>query len=117
MYKKLLEEGKGNGYIMTLEGKPHCIAWWDAARDFDMQGKAELICIHSLPDNWRKGYGSMMMDQVLLDIERAGYTEVVLWVFKDNTRARTFYEVKGFQPTTRRKQAFGTEEICYSKKI
>ena len=30
MYKRLLDENKGNGYILELDGKPHCIAWWDA---------------------------------------------------------------------------------------
>ena len=32
MYKRLLDENKGNGYILELDGKPHCIAWWDASR-------------------------------------------------------------------------------------
>ena len=53
MYKRLLDEQKGNGYILELDGKPHCIAWWDAARDADMAGFAELICIHSLKAGWR----------------------------------------------------------------
>ena len=62
MYQRLLDEKKGNGYLLTVDGKPHCIAYWDAARDSELAGKAELICIHSLPNNWHKGYGSMMMN-------------------------------------------------------
>ena len=50
MYKMLLAENKGNGYILELDGRPHCIAWWDAAREENMRGFAELICIHSLRD-------------------------------------------------------------------
>lgn len=73
MYQRLLDENKGNGYILSVDGKPHCIAFWDAARDTDFSGSAELICIHSLPDNWHNGYGSMMMNQVLRDIKEAGY--------------------------------------------
>ena len=42
MYKRLLDENKGNGYILELDGKPHCIAWWDASREKDMPGYAEL---------------------------------------------------------------------------
>ncbi len=61
MYQRLLDENKGNGYLLTVDGKPHCIAYWDAARDAAFAGKAELICIHSLPGNWRKGFGSQMM--------------------------------------------------------
>ena len=71
MYQKLLDAKKGNGYILEVEGKPHCIAWWDAACNQDMTGYAELICIHSLQYNWRKGYGSKMMEQILNDMEKA----------------------------------------------
>ncbi len=117
MYEKLLEEKKGNGYILTLDGQPHCIAWWDTARDPDLYGKAELICIHSLPQNWRKGCGRLMMDRVLADIKDSGFLEVVLWVFVDNIRARMFYEANGFCATEHLKQGLGAQEICYSKSL
>ena len=113
MYKRLLDENKGNGFILSIDGKPHCMAYWDAAREMEFAGKAELICIHSLPDNWHKGYGSKLMDHVLADIRDAGYSEVVLWVFRDNTRARAFYEAKGFRKTGISKPAFDTEEVLY----
>ena len=78
MYRKLLEEKKGNGYILEIDHNPHCIAWWDAAREEAMAGYAELICIHSLPGNWHRGYGSKMMDAVLADVAKAGYTKILL---------------------------------------
>ncbi|MCR5345082.1 MAG: GNAT family N-acetyltransferase [Lachnospiraceae bacterium] len=117
MYQRLLDENKGNGYLLTVDGKPHCIAYWDAARDSEFVGKAELICIHSLSDKWRKGYGSQMMDRVLMDIKKSGYSEVVLWVFRDNRRARAFYEAKGFSLADISKPAFDTEEVIYSKEL
>ncbi len=117
MYQRLLDENKGNGYLLTVDGKPHCIAYWDAARDVEFTGKAELICIHSLPENWHKGYGSQMMDKVLKDIKEAGYSEVVLWVYRENNRARAFYEANGFVLTDFSKPAFDTEEVLYSKRL
>lgn len=117
MYRHLLNEGIGNGYIGEVDGKAHCIAYWDRARDADMLDYAEIICIHSLPDNWRKGFGSQMMDRLLADIAQAGYKKVMLWVFTGNTRARAFYEAKGFRPVNKTKTSFGTTEICYEKKI
>ena len=117
MYQGLLNENIGNGYLLSVDEKPHCIAYWDAARDMELTGKAELICIHSLPENWHKGYGSQMMDQVLKDIKEAGYSEVVLWVFRENLRARAFYEANGFELTDISKPAFDTEEVLYSKRI
>lgn len=115
MYPRLLDENKGNGYLLTVDDKPHCITYWDEVRDPELAGKAELICIHSLPDNWHKDFGSKMMDMVLEDIKSSGYSEVVLWVFRDNLRARAFYEAKGFVLNDVSKAAFDTEEVLYSK--
>ncbi len=115
MYQKLLDENKGNGYLLTVDDKPYCIAYWDSARDLELTGKAELICIHNLPNNWHKGFGSKMMDVVLEDIKKSGYSEVVLWVFRDNLRARAFYEKNGFVLSGVTKPAFDTEEVLYSK--
>ena len=117
MYQRLLDDNKGNGYILTVDNKPHCIAYWDKARDFELVLKAELICIHSLPNNWHKGFGSKMMDMVLEDIKSSGYSEVVLWVFRDNLRARAFYEANGFVLSGVTKSAFDSEEVLYSKML
>lgn len=117
MYRSLLAADKGNGYILTLDGKPHCIAYWDEARDASMKGMAELICIHSLPDNWHKGFGSTMMDHVLKDVKEAGYSDIMLWVFTENIRARAFYEAKGFRASDIVKPALGADEICYIRRI
>ena len=74
MYHRMLEQNIGNGYLLRVDGKPHCIAWWEPTREIDMPGYAEISCIHSLQDNWRSGYGSKMMDVVLHDIKTAGYS-------------------------------------------
>ncbi len=112
MYRRLLAENKGNGYLLFLDGAPHCIAWWDAARDADMEGYAELICIHSLPQNWRRGCGTRMMARCLGDMKAAGYGRVMLWVFAENERARRFYEANGFSATAKHKEIKGVTEIC-----
>ena len=117
MYQRLLDMGKGNGYILEIDGKPHCIAWWDAARDEDMQGAAELICIHSLKENWGKGYGHLMMERILEDVQRAGYSQIMLWVFETNARAIGFYKAHGFVATGRKQPAFGAVEERYMKNL
>ena len=117
MYKHLLDENIGNGYLLFADEKPQCIAYWDAARDEKFNGKAELICIHSLKGGWRCGYGSKMMERVISDMKTAGYSEVVLWVFKDNLRARKFYEAMGFEMTEFSKTTFNAEEVLYQARI
>ena len=117
MYERLLDEHIGNGYILEVNGTPHCIAWWDKARDDDMPDYAELICIHSLQDNWRKGYGTKMMERVLGDIKGAGYAKAMLWVFACNERARKFYEACGFVTYGKTKPCLETQEICYERNL
>ena len=117
MYKQLLDENIGNGYILEVNSQPHCIAWWGKARDNDMSDYAELICIHSLQDNWRKGCGTQMMNRIMDDIKAAGYDKVMLWVFTNNVRARKFYESCGFVTYGKVKPCFETEEICYERKL
>ena len=117
MYKRLLEEQKGNGYILEVDGTPHCIAYWDATREKDMTGFAELICIHSLKDGWHKGFGSLMMKQILDDVKDAGYSKIMLWVFDNNIPAIKFYEKHGFIASGNKRSALGAVEEMYIKEL
>lgn len=117
MYRRMLERNVEYGYLLKVEGEPHCIAVWSATRETDMPGYAELICIHSLQSRWRKGYGTKMMERVLADIAQAGYEKVMLWVFEENARARGFYETLGFAPNGRVKTGFEAAEVCYEKTL
>ena len=76
-----------------------------------------MICIHSLPENWRKGYGSAMMERVLTDVKKAGYETLVLWVFEKNTRAVRFYESFGFVPSEKKRPSLGAVEEMYCKAL
>lgn len=58
MYARLLTEQQGNGYILELDGKPHCVAWWDAAREEDMPGAAgKLVPRLRQPDDGARSRG------------------------------------------------------------
>ena len=77
----------------------------------------ELICIHSLPENWRRGYGSAMMERLLADVKEAGYETLVLWVFEKNTSAIRFYESFGFAPSGKKRPSLGAVEEMYCKAL
>lgn len=54
----------------------------------------EIVAIHSLPETWGTGLGHAMLTEALHQI---GEKPVFLWVFKENHRARRFYEKHGFR--------------------
>jgi len=78
IYKMLLNKSIGNGFILTIDEIPHCMAYWDKARDEEMEGYAEIIFIHSLCTNWGKGYGTTMMNYILREIKNEGFNKVML---------------------------------------
>ncbi len=117
MYESVLKSGYAEMSILELDRKPHCIAVWSKARNPQFSDCAELICIHSLSDNRGKGYGSMMMNHILKEIQGSEYDSVILWVFEKNTRARTFYEKHGFELTNSTQISYDAVEIMYRKDL
>lgn len=117
MYKNVLNRQFVNVVIEFVDEKPHCIAGWSKNRNDLGDNAAELICIHSLRDKWRQGYGSVMMRHILDEIKKAGYSEVILWVFEKNLNARKFYEKHGFKLSDLKNVSHGAVEIMYSKQL
>ena len=65
-------------------------------RDKDLETAGEIYAIYVLEDYHGKGIGKRLVAEALEQLN--GYHTVALWVFKDNARARRFYEKCGFKP-------------------
>ena len=117
MYSRVIKENYAENFILEIDGKPHCIAAWSKARNLAYSDSAELICIHSLCDNWGKGYGSIMLNHIINEIKSAGFKSVLLWVFEKNIRARKFYEKHGFELTDNTQVSYGAVEVVYCKEV
>ena len=59
----------------------------------------ELISIYFLPEYMGKGYGGKLLNIVMEELKKQGFSEVFLWVLEENHRARKFYEKYGFECT------------------
>ncbi len=69
-------------------------------RDADL-GKTfigEIWRIYLNPAYWRRGIGTSLVKAAEAKLLARGYNELVLWVFRDNWQARTFYEKLGYLP-------------------
>lgn len=73
---------------------------------------AEIMALHILPQSRGSGLGHALLEESLRKI---GSRPVFLWTFRENTRARRFYEKHGFrQEGGERISDFdGAPEICY----
>lgn len=61
-------------------------------------GTGEVLAIYVDPDHWSTGVGRALMDDALARLSAARLWPVLLWVLRDNARARRFYEKAGFAP-------------------
>ena len=106
MLEGIFREGKVHFLIGDNSGM---LAWQNA------ENAAEIIAIHSLPESWGTGLGHAMLTEALKQI---GNQPVFLWAFKENKRARRFYEKHGFfwDGTERVSEFDGALEVRYQYK-
>lgn len=105
----LLESIFRQGKVRFLIGENSGMLAWQEVGDV-----AEIIAIHSLPESWGTGLGRAMLEEALLQI---GDRPVFLWAFKENKRARRFYEKHGFRwdGSERVSEFDGALEVRYVK--
>lgn len=87
--QRMLEEIFLEGKMHVLMGDSSGMLCWQETEE-----GAELVTIHSLPDSWGSGLGHAMLMHAM---EQIGSRRVFLWAFKENLRARRFYEKHGFR--------------------
>lgn len=69
------------------------------ARDEGCKNAGELRSIYVLPDFWMKGFGQILFSSAAKKLKGLGFEKFYLWVLKDNSRARKFYEKMGMRNT------------------
>ncbi|MEV6822574.1 GNAT family N-acetyltransferase [Nocardiopsis dassonvillei] len=60
-------------------------------------GPCEVEAFFSVPEVWGNGVNRRLIADVHRAVAGAGYTEAVLWVLRDNPRARRFYAAHGWE--------------------
>ena len=67
--------------------------------DSDPTKCGEISAIYFHPDFWRQGLGKRLCKKAFSELEEMGFSEVTVWVLKENELARKFYEKMGFKDT------------------
>lgn len=68
-------------------------------RDQDVpDGAGELYALYTRPDHVSTGVGRALTRTLVERAAADGFSSLVLWVLKENVRARRFYEKAGFTP-------------------
>lgn len=90
-------------------------------KDTDQKFYGEISALYLQPDVWSKGLGKKLCLAALSELEMMGFSDVIVWVLKENTLARKFYEKIGFEETQHYKEeqlmGFNLSEVRYQKKL
>jgi len=109
VFRKNYEEGVYHGILLYDGDQPMCCATYGPARvdssaggticsfsSPDLAHWGELVSLYGRSDGWGRGYGSLVIDEVLRRLQAAGYPGCFLYVLRENDRTRRFYEKHGF---------------------
>lgn len=86
--RAMLENIYQEGNMHFLMGDNQGFLCWQKTND-----GIEIVAVHTLPESWGTGLGHALIQTAL---EKIGEQPIFLWAFKENNRARRFYEKHGF---------------------
>lgn len=79
------------------------------------------MALYLAPESVGQGIGRALFAHAVEDLRQRGYTEAILWVLRNNQRARTFYEAAGWTPDgvskTEERPGALLDEVRYHKSL
>lgn len=113
MLREVCQSNSMHSYLALRDGVSCGELFWQEGEE------AELIALHSLPEVWGTGVGHELLERALADMSAAGIKRVALWAFRENLRARTFYEKHGlhWNGEERSSEHDGAVEMRYEKEL
>ena len=83
-------------YVWEEENRVSAMLSFGDTADVDMAGAFEIWRIYVASQFQGKGIGKMLMDFAEQGAEEQGYKEIVIWAFKNNHHAVSFYKKRGY---------------------
>jgi GNAT superfamily N-acetyltransferase len=82
-------------YVAEEDGRVVGFAYGGPDRDRSRRHPGELYAIYLVEDSQRRGWGRMLVEEVAAHLLAHRMRGMVVWVLRDNRRARAFYEHMG----------------------
>ena len=94
-----LSTGRMKALMLLEDGRAVGASVYGPAREEALAGWGEVVTLYLLPEAFGRGLGGALLQSVLEDLRREGFSSAFLWALRENLRARRFYEKQGFAPT------------------
>ena len=106
VWRQNLERGTPDTWVAEEGGR--ILGWISAARSRDsdaVPSTSEVWAIYVDPPYWRRGVGQRLWREAEGQMGASGFSEITLWVLKENAQAIAFYERNGLVIEPGREQA------------
>lgn len=98
-FQKWLSEGTLRADLLFADGVPTGAVAYGKSRDEKLPEWGEIVSLYLRPEVFRRGCGTMLMEEAFRFFRGNGYRDCYLWVLRENERAQAFYRSLGFQMT------------------
>ena len=96
-WRSVIEQSRFQLMVQDVDGRIAGFICFGPSRDADAAASTgEVLSLHVDPEAWRGGHGRRLMEWAQAEARARDWPLVTLWVFRDNPRARRFYEAVGF---------------------
>ncbi len=110
--------GETQTWVGEVDGAVAGFVSVGATREADRPGWGELYAIYVRAAHWGSGLGGELLETGELALRELGYSHAMLWVLRDNPRARRFYEKHGWRFDGSVKDFFpGVAEVRYERQL
>jgi ribosomal protein S18 acetylase RimI-like enzyme len=107
--------GGRRGFV-AVDGGTAIVGTVLAGPDPDEPALGHLARLYVAPERWAEGIGTRLYDVAMASMAGTGFPAATLWVLERNTRARSWYERRGWRPTGDRKPTYapaGIDDVGY----
>jgi GNAT superfamily N-acetyltransferase len=120
--RNLLKHGaSGRKRVLVAVSDMVAIGFVRVGYEEDDHAVALVTLLYVLPEHWRRGVGAALMRAAMDELRDLGMREAILWVLRDNLRARAFYEGLGWredgQRTTENYGGVELEALRYRRSV
>lgn len=119
--------GTADAVVNLVAERDGAVVGWGCCgpcRDEDADapaGAGELYALYVRPEHVSTGVGRALLAALLERAAAGGFDPLVLWVLKENARARRFYEKAGFRPDGAEEPfdvgGVGVPEVRYTRSL
>jgi GNAT superfamily N-acetyltransferase len=94
-WRRFIGEAGNLVYVIEDGGRLVGFASGGRERAGEVGYNGELYAIYVLDDFQRRGYGHQLVHAVVEGLKQMSLDDMIIWVLRDNARARQFYEKLG----------------------